>query len=949
MAYATNSLGNYSGTIISSPIRPFGPNEMIATVFSNEIKGGHHNYELLSERDSIIETRRDWGMLVTVYNDPINSNNKTYKLHYNFASTTLTDNSNWIEYNPSGQMNSTEWLDSVQELATFPSVFTDGYRYLVDNGGVGLFSGSDGKIAQYSTASFTFSFFEPSNGTTLRIDTQSNLLYRYLGTYSSGTWVREILNSVRYLNADTIDGLSYSATSSQSPLRDYYDSIYYVNFSSTSSGTVSLVIDGLTSSTIYKLENNLLNTVGLNDLIPGIQYQLIYNGSGFQTSLPSSSTTTIGPAEDGDYTDGLFTDFTTTTPIGTAVDRFNEILKNLVPQSGPTLSSWSSVGSFVDGGISFDDTTTGGLSTATSSPYGAVFSGSTFSSLDNYYRLGITSKVLQPLTGTQYYQDISGVLNIDVLQSTQTPFAAYSTYSFGFADTGTISLILNGVTVSIFGLTGGAIDTTNAGATSGLNISSATSSKFSSGVNFDTFQNRTGTYLIKNDSSDIVNGYNYFIIKHETTTANYILNQFEFISDDSTTDVSVVTPNISTALTTGNKFLSGIEYFTTPSQFIYSGTIQNLFANTFNQDIDAITYLELSSQISSSTNSVTNTITNGYTNSVTYPAVSSSILIPNGLYDPTSTMIINMTYSLNNGVRRINDSIGFGVQVKRTVQGTFTGGTSTGIVVPIDNWFIDSVTPTSTTFSENFDDEDFRLLNGSTKYNTYNTTSETLAGTWSSSASLLTDLSHRNGLQVINGILIYPKFNFSNNGPGTSVTNPNFSIGSVRNYSNCFSVSDGFGTYSSSPATSNRTYTRWFYFGTPGNPVTNYSSAVIKITHENVTFVNTTVPLTNPGASNPNTDVWVEVKLPYDSGVVPGGTMSTGAVTGWLDATLPFSGTYEDGDGCLSGLVPTASGGEWTIDFGVKGTEFSGGYVLLRITAGEDWIGNISNISFQPI
>lgn len=40
---------------------------------------------------------------------------------------------------------------------------------------------------------------------------------------------------------------------------------------------------------------------------------------------------TIGPAEDGDYTDGIFTDFTSSTPIGTAIDRFNEVLLLLAP------------------------------------------------------------------------------------------------------------------------------------------------------------------------------------------------------------------------------------------------------------------------------------------------------------------------------------------------------------------------------------------------------------------------------------------------------------------------------------------------------------------------------------------------------------------------------------------------------------------------------------------
>ena len=47
----------------------------------------------------------------------------------------------------------------------------------------------------------------------------------------------------------------------------------------------------------------------------------------------------IGAAEDGDYTDGLFTDFTTATPVGTPIDRFNEVLKILAPSPAPNLSS----------------------------------------------------------------------------------------------------------------------------------------------------------------------------------------------------------------------------------------------------------------------------------------------------------------------------------------------------------------------------------------------------------------------------------------------------------------------------------------------------------------------------------------------------------------------------------------------------------------------------------
>jgi len=54
-----------------------------------------------------------------------------------------------------------------------------------------------------------------------------------------------------------------------------------------------------------------------------------------------SGTTAIGAAEDGTYTDGIFTDFVPTTPIGTAVDRFNEMLLLLAPT--PPTSSWDNV------------------------------------------------------------------------------------------------------------------------------------------------------------------------------------------------------------------------------------------------------------------------------------------------------------------------------------------------------------------------------------------------------------------------------------------------------------------------------------------------------------------------------------------------------------------------------------------------------------------------------
>jgi hypothetical protein len=931
MSYATNSYGNYNGTIIISPIRPAGPNESIATVFSNEIKGGHHTYELLSERDSIIENRRDWGMICTVYNDTTSSNNKSYILQYNYVNTNILDNSNWIDYNPSDSLNynvTSEWLDSVQELATSPITLTDGYRYLVDDSGIGVFAGQDGKIAIYSTLLSSFTFSEPNNGTTIRIDDKPNVLYKYQGTFSSGNWYKEYLNQIRYVNADSVDGMSFSATSSQTPIDLYENNIFYVEFSMTSSGTSSISVDSLNHIEIKKLENNNLNSLTSNDIVPNIVYQLIYNNGVLQTVLPSSSTTTIGPAEDGDYTDGLYIDFTTSTLIGTPIDRFNELLKNLVPPMSPTLSSWSSVGSFVNGSLSFDNSTSGSLVTATQSPYGSVAKGETYSNLDSSYRLGITSKVIQPITGTAYYSDISGILNIDVPYN-----QAYATYSFGYANSGTISLMLNGITISSIGLTGGAVDTTLAGATSGLDISIATASKFINGNNFDMYQNRTGTYLIKNDNGNIVSGYNYLVVNHDS----YILDRYEFVSDDSVLDISVATPEISVVIIS-TVYISGIEYYNN-LYFVYDSTIQNAFNNTYNNSNSAVEYRDVSVAISGVTNSVTNTVTNSATASIFEAIEQYSPLIVSGAYDPTATMLSSMTFSINKNVRRINDSVGFAMTILRTVQGTFLGGTSQGTNVSTDNWFIDNYEPMSSSFSESFSDEDYRLLNKSDKYNSYHLTTDIAINPWRPNYSLLTDTDNYNGLQVINGMLVYPNFNFSNTGPGDITTNPNYGLGSSRNYNNCFTINTGIGTYSSSPATNYRSYTRWFNLGSY-----NYTKLKLNVYYEDTNFINSYINLSNPGAINPNTDAWLEIKIPYSTGVVPGGTQSNGAVTGWLDSTKPFDGIYSDGSGCLSGDLPVSSGDDWMIDFGIKGTEYSGGYVLLRITVGPDYIGNINKI-----
>ena len=122
-----------TGTLVSAAIRPSDSLDPIASAFANEVKGGLHGYATISERNSIIIERREWGMFVVVYNDAIPSNNKTYQLTYGYFNTDLNNNLNWKEFtSSSGNSGGTEWLNSVISISyTQPATPSTTDRYLV--------------------------------------------------------------------------------------------------------------------------------------------------------------------------------------------------------------------------------------------------------------------------------------------------------------------------------------------------------------------------------------------------------------------------------------------------------------------------------------------------------------------------------------------------------------------------------------------------------------------------------------------------------------------------------------------------------------------------------------------------------------------------------------------------------------------------------------------------
>jgi len=281
------------GTLVSAAIRPNDSFDPIATAYGNEIKGGVHSYETLGEVYSIITARREWGMLATVYND--GTDNGTYKLKYDYVNTDITDNSNWVKTSIDTKPT-TEWVDSVISiLLTEPLLEPNlGDRYLlgttssVSPFGIQWDNIDATTIVEYNIVG-TWDITYPTNGMTVRDDSNNNVMYKYHGTFPNGEWKLERITNVFYIEPSSANGITYSTTTD--PVFTSYtnDLIFLTKFFTPNVGSASLNINGLG----YK-QIKIATTAGLRDLILGdidttAIYSLSYNGTYFQLTKPFPS------------------------------------------------------------------------------------------------------------------------------------------------------------------------------------------------------------------------------------------------------------------------------------------------------------------------------------------------------------------------------------------------------------------------------------------------------------------------------------------------------------------------------------------------------------------------------------------------------------------------------------------------------------------------------------
>lgn len=287
------------GTLIGAAIRPIDDAMPIASAFSFEINGGHHQVATLVARNAIIVQRRQWGMLCTVYNDSTSTNNATYQLKYGYNSTNTMDNANWILFSggAAGGGGSANWIDPVISVTmSTPGISVDGDRYLVGLNSSASLSGSfasltntgytgtlvGGYVAEYKSSISSWVTTLPTNGMTLRVNDQDNSFYRYEGTYSTGQWYKERVNQVRYLSASSTNGVNYTINTG-----DFFtystEVVYLVQFGTANSGNIAtLDINGLGQKNMRKQNAVGLSDFSKNDLNQVGVYNLIYDGTIFR-------------------------------------------------------------------------------------------------------------------------------------------------------------------------------------------------------------------------------------------------------------------------------------------------------------------------------------------------------------------------------------------------------------------------------------------------------------------------------------------------------------------------------------------------------------------------------------------------------------------------------------------------------------------------------------------
>lgn len=472
--------------------------------------------------------------------------------------------------------------------------------------------------------------------------------------------------------------------------------------------------------------------------------------SSFATNSLTASTSFIGAAEDGDYTDGLFTDITTTTPVGTIVDRFNEILKALSPSPAPSLSNLEktsgATGTSMRLGFGTGANEISGYTAVTASLSGlpnVAFANSFTSSNGSGgspIRMGVYAT---PVTLTM---SLNNSAIADASTYTNYPAKAFNVSTDGV---GSYKLEINGTDVSPTGST----NTTGSATTQTFALTSANTASFTtSGQGLDIFRHRTGTVGVP--TSLWRNGHNYAKVTHISSLGTHVTNFIDWVYDPTGSSgveaYTFTTPTSSSFSATGTKNLSGIKYFTSIS-YNFSSSVGNFYKNTY-PTAGGLTFGSLTSGLSST--------------AITVPTPSLN----------TDSIQVNSAHTFTSANRLLNSSLASTLTAANGLGKTGSTSLTTNTIL------YDNVNTANTTLIEQFALETYRASSGS--YDTQTSASNAI-GAFLSGSSLSSG-----ELAIYNGAVRYPTQTLNGgNVEGSSVVHK---IASQPNYSG---VSDNRGYF----------------------------------------------------------------------------------------------------------------------------------------------------------
>ena len=451
---------------------------------------------------------------------------------------------------------------------------------------------------------------------------------------------------------------------------------------------------------------------------------------------------TIGAAEDGVYTDGLFNDFTSGTLIGVPVDRYNELFKSLVPAPSPFITRADAAQDGTDAYLSFGSSNN---MSSDSPPYISVGTTAGFSAVDK-------GGLYQTDTAGNNFRrsifkldtNITGDINFHVTASVLGSYTNYTAKAFGSAETGSLQLYVNSTSTAAHALnlaTAAGAGNPGAGSSSSLNsdgsgftnISVSSSATDANNNSFPIFQHRTAKFIVHAASQR--RGWNYAFIKHTVGSANYTTNYVEWVNDDNSTNVTITDNTLAGISLVGSRYLSGVHYNTSATAN-YQFLISNFYKNVY-------TLATVTCTDSTSNASITN---------ATMPHI--------GGDDENKTVALTQSLTTTDSII-LNEPIGATASVDHVFKSAATGKTNmSGFLI-----YTPSVGD-ATAVAEYFKEEaTWRLASAS-----YASQGSIATGSWNSQTHMTGSGNHSDGLQIYNQRLVSPK-NTTNSGNFSTIAN----------------------------------------------------------------------------------------------------------------------------------------------------------------------------------